>query len=289
MNQIVARDFLAAWTLLGHEIAKAEKVENPQQVATEAERDALIRALIDVHYQCGCMGLRQSVELCNGFLEQLQNRAWHHERTARRAILEGSPRPPWPKEVPLPSFATIYAQLRTLAERTRADMDAIRLAVVFRDHAQYFEQDALLGAEFHNMASGKINIEMKAAGNCLAADLNTAAVFHLMRASELGLRRLARRLGAKLNYSLEFADWGKVIATCETRLKKLEPITRGKKKAADLEFYANAISDCRAFKETWRDCVMHARRMDFSFSEAAAVHDRVRSFILRLASIGLLK
>src|SRR5665811_1175461 len=58
MNQIIARKFLAAWMLLEHELTKAEKVENQQQIATEAERDALIRALIDVHYQCGCMGLK---------------------------------------------------------------------------------------------------------------------------------------------------------------------------------------------------------------------------------------
>src|ERR1039458_9391799 len=62
MNQIIAREFLAAWMLLEHEITKAEKVGNQQQIATEAERDALVRALIEVHYQCGRMGFVRSEE-----------------------------------------------------------------------------------------------------------------------------------------------------------------------------------------------------------------------------------
>jgi hypothetical protein len=169
------------------------------------------------------------------------------------------------------------------------EMDAIRMAVVFKDHARFFEQADLLGPKFHKAASIKINAEIKAAGNCLASDLNTAAVFHLMRAAEFGLRRLAKRLRVPLKYPLEFADWGKVIDGCGKQLEALNGVTRGKKKVAKLEFYANAVSDCRAFKETWRDCVMHARRKDFTFKEAKGVNDRVRDFILSLAAMRLLK
>jgi len=84
MNQIVAREFLAAWLLLERELAKAEK-GNQQQLATEAERSALVLALIEVHYQFGRMGLAQSKGLADEFLEQLQNPAWHRDRMGRQA------------------------------------------------------------------------------------------------------------------------------------------------------------------------------------------------------------
>jgi hypothetical protein len=288
MNQIVAREFLAAWLLLERELAKAEK-GNQQQLATEAERSALVLALIEVHYQFGRMGLAQSKGLADEFLEQLQNPAWHRDRMGRQAVLQGLPISSMPKEVPLPSFAMIYSQLRGIVGQAMDEMDAIRMAVVFKDHARFFEQADLLGPKFHKAASIKINAEIKAAGNCLASDLNTAAVFHLMRAAEFGLRRLAKRLRVPLKYPLEFADWGKVIDGCGKQLEALNGVTRGKKKVAKLEFYANAVSDCRAFKETWRDCVMHARRKDFTFKEAKGVNDRVRDFILSLAAMRLLK
>ena len=39
--------------------------------------------------------------------------------------------------------------------------------------------------------------DIGAAGNCYAADLHTAAVFHLMRVAEKGMKALARHLGIK--------------------------------------------------------------------------------------------
>ena len=160
MNQIIAKDFLSAWQMLERELTKAQN-GNQQQLVTEAERCALVAALIDVHYQCGRLGLAQSNRLANEFLEQLQNPAWHRDRTVRQAVLQGLPIPPMPKELPLPSFAMIYSQLRGIMEQAREEMDAIRMAVVFKDQAQYFERDDLFGPKFHNAASEAINLEIK--------------------------------------------------------------------------------------------------------------------------------
>ncbi len=285
MNQLIAREFLAAWMLLEHEIARAEKVENPKQIVTEAERDALIRALIEVDYQCRHMGLVQSKELANGFLEQLQNPAWHHDRVERRAILDGLPRPPMPKQVPLPSFETIYAQLRTLAEQMRRDMDAVRLAVVFKDQAQFFEQDALFGPEFQNVASAQINAEIKAAGNCLAVGMNTAAVFHLMRVAEHGLHALAIHLGAWPNTQspLEYSEWGQVLrairATLETQRKALNQ-PRGTARDEELDFYDGLLADLGYFVNV-RNPVAHLRG-NYEADEALVILRKVGDFIKRL-------
>jgi hypothetical protein len=289
MNQLIARKFLAAWMLLEHEIAKAEKVGNLQQIATEAERDALVRALIEVHYQCGRMGLAQSKELANGFLEQLQNPAWHHDRVVRRAILDGLPRPPMLKQVPLPSFETIYAQLRTLAEQMRQDMDAVRLAVVFKDQAQFFEQDELFGPKFHGMASVAINSEIKAAGNCLAADLPTAAVFHLMRVAERGLHALAVHLQIPQikPYPLEFSDWREVIQAIGNKLddmaKRVDLTPRGLAKDQEIQFNRGLLNALTFFKEAYRNPVSHLRGT-YNEHGARDVYRRVEDFMKELAS-----
>ena len=55
---------------------------------------------------------------------------------------------------------------------------------------------------------------IKAAGNCIAADLNTAAVYHLMCVIEIGIRDLARLLKVKkvkTHVPIEFGTWTKLL------------------------------------------------------------------------------
>jgi hypothetical protein len=172
----------------------------------------------------------------------------------------------------------------------RRDMDAIRLAVVFKDQAQFFEQDALFGNGFHMAASDKINGEIKAAGNCLAADLGTAAVFHLIRAAEAGLRALAIDLGATLKqqYPIEYAEWFTVIALIGEALEKRSNsaqsnMTRGPAKDAELAFYNGLLSDLNYFKDAYRNPVAHFRG-EYNLAKALAVYDDVKRFMLRLAT-----
>jgi hypothetical protein len=97
----------------------------------------------------------------------------------RQADRQRLPRPPWPKEIPLPNFENIYAQLRTLIEIAQQEMDAIRLAVISPHNAPFFEQDELFGKDVKDKAFPQINSEIKAVGNCLAADLNSGILLAL--------------------------------------------------------------------------------------------------------------
>ena len=188
----------------------------------------------------------------------------------------------------LPTAERIKTELGELDMAIVMELEARQFVVVEKDKWNFLEAINLFGeaviAAFPSAAE-----DIRAAGHCIALDLNTAAVFHLMRTAEIGLRTLAKKLGVKLRYPLEFAEWGTVIDACNDKLTELKPTTRGKKKAAQLELYANAVSECRAFKETWRDCVMHARRSGFSSKEAETVFERVRAFMRRLAPAMSLK
>jgi len=188
----------------------------------------------------------------------------------------------------LPTAEKVKIALGELDMAIVMELEARQFVVVEKDKGSFLEAINLFGeaviAAFPSAAD-----DIRAAGHCIALDLNTAAVFHLMRTAEIGLRTLAKKLGIKLKHPLEFAEWGTVIDACNVRLTALKPITRGKKKAAQLELYANAVSECRAFKETWRDCVMHARRSDFSSKEAETVFERVCAFMRRLATAMSLK
>jgi hypothetical protein len=87
MNQIVAKNFLGAWSLLEAQIAKASAKHG--QVATEADRTDLDTALNVFEYQCLQLKLMQSRDLCRKLHNQLTEKAWHTDESMRQAVLHG--------------------------------------------------------------------------------------------------------------------------------------------------------------------------------------------------------
>jgi hypothetical protein len=172
-------------------------------------------------------------------------------------------------------------------------------------NAQFFERDDLFGKVFHDAASPEINAEIKAAGNCLAADLNTAAVFHLIRAAEFGLREFVIHFKADKHFpkQLEEWDWHQLIEAADKEVnplaaKKLEaaaaaapkspghPILALGSSAAPpprekAKWYRIALSEFRILKDVWRNDVMHTRAT-YTVHGAMDVYCRVRDFMPRL-------
>lgn len=133
------------------------------------------------------------------------------------------------------------------------------------------------------------------AGNCLAAECNTAAVFHLMRVTEWGLRAFATHLGVRSLRSqkksgrvhltpVAYSTWETILkqlgARVDTKLKKLRP---GPRKQAWQEFYGSALEEIHAIKDTYRNHVMHTRQQ-FAPEDAAAVLSHVKRLMVRLSS-----
>jgi hypothetical protein len=188
------------------------------------------------------------------------------------------------------SYQTINALLEGILNAIRRDTGDVRFTFIPKEKVPYFDKGKgepfygdkpLFGEKVYDTFP-MARVEIRSAGSCLALDLFDAAVFHLCRTAEIGLRALAKQLKVKLKYTIEYADWGIVIEKVENNLAKLKPHVRGRKKSQKLEFYSNMASDCRAIKETWRDCIMHTRK---SFNEYGAMdaYTRVSGFMRRMA------
>src|SRR5688500_16871248 len=107
----------------------------------------------------------------------------------------------------------------------------------------------------------------------MAAECDTAAVFHMMRAVEWALRAFCVDLGyyrlrcknkrsGKITYKpIPFAQWEEILSGIESKAqKKSQALSRGKKKQGLQEFYLPAIQDFKGFRDAFRNHVMHARR-----------------------------
>ena len=181
------------------------------------------------------------------------------------------------------SYQIMMVELQELSNIIACELGETFLAFIPTKTSRFFEQEELFGKAV-NRAFPSAQIEIKDAGNCLAADLNTAAIFHLMRVAELGLRALARHLNVTIkNRPLEYAEWGTIIRHIEQKIKPENQKPRSEEKSDTLEFYHGAIGEFNAFKDVWRNNVMHTRR-SYDEDEATRVFSHVRQFMQGLAS-----
>lgn len=150
-------------------------------------------------------------------------------------------------------------------------------------NARYLEKHSLFGPEVKS-AFPSARPEIKAAGNCIAADLNTAAVFHLMRVAEIGLRALARHLRVTIpRLPLEYAEWGQIIQRINDKIALRIPKSRGRRKSEALQYYHGLLGELDAFKDVWRNNVMHTRE-SYDQDLAVKVYGHVNEFMNRLAA-----
>jgi hypothetical protein len=152
--------------------------------------------------------------------------------------------------------------------------------------AKYFEVEKLFGDDVFSVFEDARG-DVKDAGNCLALGLYTASVFHLMRVSEFGLRRLAAKLRVKLSdkgkpQQVEYATWDRVIDGVHIKIKAARQLSAGQKKQAQLTRFAEAGDHCTFMKDIWRNSVSHTRK-PYIRDEALAAFSRVSDFMKFLA------
>jgi hypothetical protein len=107
--------------------------------------------------------------------------------------------------------------------------------------------------------------DVKEAGNCLAGDCGTAAVFHLMRVAEVALRELARdRRVTFPKGNIDQKQWGEILNKLQGEIAAL--ITKDAKswpsedvRQQQVRFYQEALIMFNAFNDVFRRHVAHAR------------------------------
>lgn len=162
------------------------------------------------------------------------------------------------------------------------------LIIVNPNKVEFFRGGRRLFGEKVLAAFPSAGAEIEAAGNCLALELNTAAVFHLMRTAEFGMRALAVHLKVRLKRKpIEHGGWNELIEQieCKIRARRQRYDASRKKNKKELEFlkFCRMMADeLFIFKEIWRNNTMHSIS-SYNTGEANGVFDRVKSFMQRLA------
>ncbi len=148
--------------------------------------------------------------------------------------------------------------------------------------AHFFDKEDIL-SEPTRAAFPAAYSEVREAGNCFAAGRFTATVFHAMRAAEIGLRTLAATVNVILPFPVELADWQNLIEKVESEIKKLSQLPKSTTKDEEQQFYSEAATHFRYFKDAWRIRVSHVRET-YDDAQALSILNHAREFFETLAT-----
>lgn len=192
--------------------------------------------------------------------------------------------------------SAIATELRNVYEAVLFNTHDVKFLYVDKDRANYVDNPGALFEQDVREAFPNAVPDMKEAGNCLAADCNTAAVFHLMRVVEWGLRALAGHLGftqmvakqkangRQIYAPVEYLEWERILNQLHDRVdERIEAMPRGPEKQAAQQFYYPLLQEIAGIRDAWRNHVMHARR-DYLAQDADAVLKHVQRLMAKLAT-----
>lgn len=185
-------------------------------------------------------------------------------------------------EVGLAEYRVCLLQIRNVLEN---ECGRRAFAYIPQEQAPYFGLAQPFGARVAKHFP-RANQEAEYASNSIAVDLPTAAVFHLMRCAELGMRVLARerRIKIKKVESLELAEWNQILQALDTEAEAVRN-WKGRTKAKEraLAFYSGASGELRGFKDEYRNHVSHTRT-PYRPGAALDAFTKVKCFMQRLAA-----
>ena len=125
--------------------------------------------------------------------------------------------------------------------------------------------------------------EIDEAAKCLAVGRSTAAVFHLMRTMEIGIRAAARCLEIPDPISPQDRSWGKIQEKIKKNGIEVKWPTVSSRHAGDGAFFEAIYASLDAVKNPWRNATMHVEKK-YTEEEAEEIFNAVKAFMKKLAS-----
>lgn len=225
---------------------------------TDSDREKLLGNLAAIKDELQDLGLESPVDQLERIVEAVRS---------RRATPVS----------PTPLTGQHLAQMfRELHLRFEDELARQLCFIVPRDKAKFYEGPHLFGDKVSE-AFPSATLDIEEAGKCLALHRGTAAVFHLMRVTEAGLRQAAQALG--IPYAPSWESYLRQLnAELSKEWKDKSPAWRKRE-----PFYRDVHAHLHAVKLAWRNPTMHIVQ-HYTPDVAEEIFGAVRGFMRHLST-----
>jgi hypothetical protein len=219
--------------------------------------------------QCGELGLLGTQDAANDLI------AWLDKALVVEELIHSV------QAIPRDIFVRIQNHLREVPQIVRREARPRRFFMIAPEYQRFYEPKApLFGLEV-DIAFESISYDLKEAGKCLALERSTAAVYHLVRCLEAGLRALARYFSLPEPQKGYDQTWGIVLRDIKAEVDKRWP-TRADRFTGDGKDFDSLYGTLAAIKSPYRDSTMHLQEK-YTEEEARDTFHMVRGFMVKIA------
>jgi hypothetical protein len=178
----------------------------------------------------------------------------------------------------LPQLAEL---LKEIDRRLQDELQDVTLIALTSKEKEFYEPPtALFGSEFEKQFPSAI-FDLEEATKCLALGRATAAVFHLMRVMEIGVRALAQSLQIPDPVSPAQRNWGNILNNIKNAIDtKWKSTARSN---GDGKLFEEFHSSLDAVRNPWRNATMHVENV-YNYDDAEHIFFAVKGFMKKLAS-----
>lgn len=152
------------------------------------------------------------------------------------------------------------------------------------DEDLYREGADLFGRDVATKFATDGVFEIDEAGKCLAVGRYTAAVFHLMRIMEVGVKAASACLGIPDPVRGGDRNWGNMLRRFKSEMDRRNAVRPPEWQiATDRDFFEEIYVSLDAVRNVWRNATMHVENK-YTPEEAEHIFGAVRGFMRKLAS-----
>lgn len=153
--------------------------------------------------------------------------------------------------------------------------------VISRSKAKRYMEGNLFGDDVE-VRFPSLSFDIREAGMCIAADRSTAAVFHLVRCLEGGIRAMSRCLGIPEPHRPADRTWGKLLQSLKEGIDAAWP-NKGQRSSGDGKLFDEGYAALVGMKNPYRDPTMHLEKK-YTEEEAESLFVIIRGLMRSLAA-----
>lgn len=180
-----------------------------------------------------------------------------------------------------PTWEGLRDHLDQIDRRLQDELTLATLLALEPKEKDWYEPAAPLFGKDFGIKFPSALFDLDEAAKCLGLGRATAAAFHLMRLTEIGLKAISTSLYAVLPSGGAARNWGEVLKAIKAAI---DAKTSGKTwSAGDREFFERCHASLDAIRVAWRNPTMHVENK-YTADEAEHIFLCVKGFMKSLTS-----
>jgi hypothetical protein len=177
-------------------------------------------------------------------------------------------------------YPVLASLLKEIHSRLKDELSDVTILALNPKEQEYFEPTVpLFGKDFETKFPTAL-FELDEAAKCMALARDTAAVFHLMRCMEIGIRTVAKSLGIPDPTGSD-RNWGAILSKIKAAMDAKTKTSTWK--TGDREIFESAYASLDATRVAWRNTTMHVENK-YTSDEAEHIFVAMHGFMKELAS-----